>query len=113
MFKNKFIEVMCDTGETGNPEGRIMLVHRLWDNTYYTAPKKYLKKKIRQDAEYYGAPFDLNAKGYIIRKSKHGLRYVAIAKRKKNGRLVKKTLGTFDTPKEAHEEYLKYRKTTI
>lgn len=110
MFKNKFIKVMCDTGETGNSEGRIMLVHRLWNDTYYTAPRKYLKKKMKQNAEYYGAPFNPNIKGYIVRKSKHSLRYVAVVKRKENGRLIKKTLGTFDTPEEAHKEYANYQK---
>lgn len=110
MFKNKFVEVICDTGVSGNAEGRIMLVHRLWNDSYFTVPKKYLKKKVKQNAQYYGAPFAPNAKGYIVRKSKHGLRYVAVVKRKENGRLVRKTLGTFDTPKEAHKEYINYQK---
>lgn len=39
MFKNKFVEVICDTGVSGNAEGRIMLVHRLWNDSYFTVPK--------------------------------------------------------------------------
>lgn len=106
MFKNKFVEVVCDTGQRGNREGRIMLVHRLEDNTFYTTSKKNLRKKIKKNPKTYGE----QPKGYFTRHSKHGKRYVAQVYATVDGKKIWKVLGTFGTPEEAHAKYLLYKK---
>lgn len=107
MFSNKFIEVVCDTGEMGNSEGRIILVHRLYDDTFYTISKKQLYKNIKRNSIYYGAPFNPKTKGYLVRHGKRGTKYVAVIKTRKNGKLTRTWLGTFDTPEDAHSRWLK------